>query len=453
MLKYYSALTQVVILGFVCFFCPGMFNALNSMGGGGQVDDTTGTNANVALYTAFAVFGLLGGGVNNVLGPRITIFLGGLTYALYSGSFLHYNHTKQPAFTIASGGILGIGAGLLWAAQGSLMMAYPTEDRKGTYIAIFWIIFNLGGVLGGLIPFGLNYNSTAASVNDGTYIGFLVLQVFGAALAFALAPPARVIKEDGTHVTIEKEPNPLKEGLKVLKLFTNKWMLILTPAFFATNFFYTYQFNCINGVLFNVRTRGFNSVFYWAAQMLGAYAFGHLLDNRHYNRRKRGILGLVVVLFGFTAVWLGGLFLQLQYTRETPATALYNPHNTIDFKDASRFTGPFFLYLFYGMMDAVFQAYCYWLMGTLSNDATQLSRYAGYYKGVQSAGGAVAWRIDAVGTSFLAQFIANWALLTVSIPLMAPVVWNIKDTTESPTKGAVQGHAKEDSVYASDEKP
>src|SRR5215471_9367950 len=29
---YYSPLMQVVMLGFVCFMCPGLFNALNGMG-------------------------------------------------------------------------------------------------------------------------------------------------------------------------------------------------------------------------------------------------------------------------------------------------------------------------------------------------------------------------------------------------------------------------------------
>ncbi|KAJ1918916.1 hypothetical protein IWQ60_007380 [Tieghemiomyces parasiticus] len=92
-------------------------------------------------------------------------------------------------------------------------------------------------------------------------------------------------------------------------------------------------------------------------------------------------------------------------------------------------------------------------MGTLTNDSTQLSRYAGYYKGVQSAGGAVAWRIDAVGTSFLAQFIVNWALLTASIPLMAPVVYKITETSGCNEEGyEPRPLPKDDSVYASDEK-
>lgn len=41
--------------------CPGLFNALNGLGGGGQVDATTSANANVALYATFAVLAFFSG--------------------------------------------------------------------------------------------------------------------------------------------------------------------------------------------------------------------------------------------------------------------------------------------------------------------------------------------------------------------------------------------------------
>jgi hypothetical protein len=37
-------------------------------------------------------------------------------------------------------GLVGVCAGLLWTAQGSLMLAYATEARKGMYTATFWSI-------------------------------------------------------------------------------------------------------------------------------------------------------------------------------------------------------------------------------------------------------------------------------------------------------------------------
>lgn len=52
---------QVALLGFVCFMCPGMFNALSGLGGGGQVNTKDQANASSALYATFAFFGFFSG--------------------------------------------------------------------------------------------------------------------------------------------------------------------------------------------------------------------------------------------------------------------------------------------------------------------------------------------------------------------------------------------------------
>ncbi|KAI9786293.1 MAG: hypothetical protein M1835_003099 [Candelina submexicana] len=44
---YASPPTQLVLVALVCFLCPGMFNALNGLGGGGQVAAAAADNANV----------------------------------------------------------------------------------------------------------------------------------------------------------------------------------------------------------------------------------------------------------------------------------------------------------------------------------------------------------------------------------------------------------------------
>ncbi|KAI9102132.1 hypothetical protein K1719_023642 [Acacia pycnantha] len=129
-LRYNSPFVQIILIGLVCFCCPGMFNALSGMGGGGQVDPTVANNSLTALYTAFAIFGILGGAIYNILGPHITLLAGCSTYVLYSGSFLYYNHYHHQAFAIIAGGLLGVGAGLLWAAQGAIMTSYPPANKK-----------------------------------------------------------------------------------------------------------------------------------------------------------------------------------------------------------------------------------------------------------------------------------------------------------------------------------
>ncbi|KAM1270148.1 hypothetical protein ACFX2I_002256 [Malus domestica] len=126
--RYNSPFVQVSLIGLVCFCCPGMFNALSGMGGGGQVDPTASNNASTALFATFAIFSILGGGIYNILGPHLTLLSACSTYVFYAGSFLYYNHHKHQAFAIVAGAILGIGAGILWAGQGSIMTSYPPPN-------------------------------------------------------------------------------------------------------------------------------------------------------------------------------------------------------------------------------------------------------------------------------------------------------------------------------------
>lgn len=58
---YYRPVTQIVMLGFVCFMCPGLYNALNGLGGGGRVDTATNANSNATHYATFAFFAFFAG--------------------------------------------------------------------------------------------------------------------------------------------------------------------------------------------------------------------------------------------------------------------------------------------------------------------------------------------------------------------------------------------------------
>ena len=147
---YASPAVQLTLVALVCFLCPGMFNALNGLGGAGQFDASTADNSNVAVYSAFSVVGFFAGSIANRLGIKLTLSIGGMGYVLYAASYLSYNHNQNEGFVIFAGAVLGVCAGMLWAAQGSIMMSYPGEGSKGKYISWFWMIFNLGAVIGGL---------------------------------------------------------------------------------------------------------------------------------------------------------------------------------------------------------------------------------------------------------------------------------------------------------------
>lgn len=142
---------QLVLVSFVCFLCPGMFNAVSGLGGGGQVDAGDVSDANTALYSTFAVVGFFAGSIANWIGLRLTLSIGGFGYFLYVAALLSYNHNQNVGFLIFAGALLGVCGGLLWCAQGAVMMSYPNEKEKGKFISTFWVIFNLGGVIGSLV--------------------------------------------------------------------------------------------------------------------------------------------------------------------------------------------------------------------------------------------------------------------------------------------------------------
>lgn len=53
------------------------------------------------------------------------------------------------------------------------MMSYATESQKGTFIGIFWAIFNLGAVVGSAVSLGQNFHSTVHKPNFISIILYL----------------------------------------------------------------------------------------------------------------------------------------------------------------------------------------------------------------------------------------------------------------------------------------
>jgi hypothetical protein len=151
-LPYYaSPHTQLLLVALICFLLPGAYNALCGLGGGGQIDSHDFDNAQMGLYSTFAVLAFFSGTVVNRLGVRYPLVGGGIGYALFAGAQLCYKHSKNGAFVVASGCFLGGSASLLWAAQGLIMVSYPPEGQRGRYISWFWSFFNLGAVIGCLV--------------------------------------------------------------------------------------------------------------------------------------------------------------------------------------------------------------------------------------------------------------------------------------------------------------
>ncbi|KAI7894819.1 major facilitator superfamily domain-containing protein [Mucor mucedo] len=418
-----TPLIQVVFLGIVSLCGPGMFNALSGLGAGGSMSANIGLidSANGALYGCFSIVGFFAGTFTNTVGVKYTLTIGSVGYAIYAAAMWVYDRKQVSGFVVAAGAILGCLASLFWSAQGSIMMSYPEEKNKGKYVAIFWALFNFGGILGSVIALGLNLENEAGGVSTGTYTAFVVVMLVGVVSSLIIATPSNVVRPDGTHVAVTKASD-WKTELKGVLLVWKEWrMIYLIPAFLASNWFYSYQFR-VNAVYFDPSARALNDTMYWGLQIVGSLLIGLLLDYQGMSRRGRGLVSLGVLFLIVMAVWAGGFAFQLTFNNDY--------HNPIGWKDDS-FGGPFVLYMFYGFTDSLYQSYLYWLMGAMSNNPSLLARYAGFYKATQSAGAAISFGIDAIDIPLRWECLICWILVFISFPLIAIVANNVTETNEN----------------------
>lgn len=201
-------------------------------------------------------------------------------------------------------------------------------------------------------------NSTAGKVNNGTYIAFMVLMAVGFVLCWGLSDSKYIKRKDGSRVIVIKNPTWKSEFLGLWEtLRSDSYIVLLFPMFLASNWFYGYHFNSVNGAYFNIRTRALNSLLYWLMQMVGAFIFGQLLDLKFLSRPRRAKLNFGLIVCITMAIWGGGYVFQKQYTRQMVEHD--KSFVKTDFTDQG-YIGPMFLYMFYGFYDASFQTCAYW---------------------------------------------------------------------------------------------
>lgn len=352
-----------------------------------------------------------------------------------SGLTITSTDTHNAAFVISSGAILGVGASFLWVAQGAIMTTYVPEHQKGRSIAVFWIVFNLGGSVGSFVSLGVNYHSKAGTVTNSTYIAFLVIMVFGWALSFLICRPSQV---NMSQIQVEEGRATIRSTVALWRKTILQWrVLCMLPMFFCANVFYSYQQNTVNGKTFTLRARSLNGALYWFAQIFGGLAIGLILDLPNVSRPMRAKIGWCILFVFGMANWGGGYAFQ-KWENKRLALGL---KQDIDFTDSKIYVGPMFLYFFYGMFDALWQGYCYWIIGATSNNTAVAAVLVGAYKTFQATGGAMAWRINALKTAYMSELGMNWGLSMGALVIAIPMVWTVSTTNVDKVE-SVEGNVE-----------
>lgn len=120
---------------------------------------TAGADQLTTLYAAFTAACFVAPSVTNKLGYRVTMLLGILGYAaLVASGLATFTAKGKAAGPLAALGLgcaalNGVGAALLWTAQGKLIMEYTDDSNRGFLFGVFWSIFQTSAVVGGLVAY------------------------------------------------------------------------------------------------------------------------------------------------------------------------------------------------------------------------------------------------------------------------------------------------------------
>lgn len=191
----------------------------------------------------------------------------------------------------------------------------------------------------------------------------------GAVVALLLTNAKDVVRDDGTRVVLMKNPTWQTEFIGLWETIKYEPLVfLLFPMFWSSNWFYTYQQNSVNAARFDTRTRALNGLLYYLAQILGALGLGYLLDLETYSRSTRAKACLAMLFVTTMSIYGGGYAWEKTYTRFdvdtsiNPATGRPVNPNALKPMDwqSSGYAGPMFLYIFYGLFDALWQASVYW---------------------------------------------------------------------------------------------
>ena len=123
------------------------------------------------LYTVFTLSNTFSAFLVSALTVRLALFLGALCYALYVAANIY----TIPTLLYASSAVIGLGAAVLWTAQGGFIAAcagaheeeraLPAHSTMGQFNGIFFSIFQLNQFVGNLLAALLySYQASQSSV-------------------------------------------------------------------------------------------------------------------------------------------------------------------------------------------------------------------------------------------------------------------------------------------------
>lgn len=383
---YRTPIYNATILGFCSLAAPGLWGAMNSLGAGGAQEPYLVNTANALTFCLMIVSCWLTSTLVKYIGIKFALVVGTIGFAPYSAGLYLNNRFGVEWLVILGAAFCGISAGIFWATEAAIAIAYPEPRNRGRMIA-YWITWTcVGRILGGAINLGLNTDkNTAGKVSYTVYLIFIALQCLGPFVALLLNRPSQVQRSDGQPVKLEIYDNPWQEIKATTKTFLSKDFLLLVfwigQGVYSEAVYYTYI-----ALWFSVRARSLGSFLSGVVAIIATNLLGAWLDHHSLTLKKRARWAFVVIMVTQGAWWIWLTVNVTQYNRSGPL---------FDWADEG-FGRAFAPFIF---LVAGFQLnynFAFFLVGQISKSPQETIRLAALLRGTESAWQALSYGLNAL---------------------------------------------------------
>ncbi|KFY12047.1 hypothetical protein V492_04112 [Pseudogymnoascus sp. VKM F-4246] len=381
---------------------------MNGLGVGGSQSPDLVNAANALLYAFMTVTCFAGPWLTNIIGFRWTLAIAALGYPLYAAGLYVNNRFGSTWFVYLGAVACGITAGFFWSVEGAIATGYPEQEKRGRYIATWFTFRNFGNIIGGSIALAINHNTKQrGKVGYETYLGFIAIQCLGFFFALLLSNPEKVQRDDGTRIEARRGTPWRTEGREMWRLLRSKSILLLIPLFWYYGWVQAYPGTYL-ATYFTVRSRALASFLSAVVGTLATWVCGSIVDLPWTKRRQtRAITAFVLIALTNSATWIWAVYIQNEYRHTKP---------TLDWGDQKSFGRGFGLYMFERISLGMVENYIYWCISNLSDSPGDQIRYSSLLRGIETAGVAVGFGVQAVPTALIATASINFAFWFIALP-------------------------------------
>ncbi|OJJ53360.1 hypothetical protein ASPSYDRAFT_62003 [Aspergillus sydowii CBS 593.65] len=415
---YRTTIFNVSVVAVCAFIAPGLWAAMNGLGGAGSADPYYVNAANAVIFCLQVVVCVFGSSLIAKIGLKWAFAIGMVGFPIYASSVycnVKYNNTWYIMLACV---IDGICSGIFWLTEGAIVLAYPEKHRRGKYLA-YWLASRImGQMIGGAVTLGVNAgNKEEGHISVQTYLVFISIQAIGPFVAATLSSPEKVQRSDQSKVRVNL-PSGLKAELHAMwKLLGRTEILLLLPMMFQSVFSEAF-FSTYNATYFTVRSRALSSLVASTCVIIANFLLGFFLDWRRLSVNTRAMAAFVIIYAFELSLYVYAMVINKEYERQ-------ETQPVFDWTDDG-FGRAVCVYILMLVGFNLMYDYLYWLIGTVNRDGGDIIRLSAVVRGVESAGQAISYGINSIDTFLLSSAVAvNLSFFAACIVPSAFVIYRV----------------------------